>query len=267
MIDDDERDGAKRAVQSKKPIEDLLQRVARPAWRSPLFFWLVEHHDELRRNEAETGRGVPWRELCVQFIELGITLADGRPVKPATAKRNWHRVRRELARVEERRARERAERDRRFGSDPRRNMPSRFPRGDYGPPLSDRQPPRTPAALGRPTSASPPGAGTALATADTGVGPRPLAVMAGGPVVTGGFEDRRPAEEFTVILEGQPLDLRLFIRPGEDRFWELPGADEDGWSRILKQELLMRFDSWRNARVGDPHNRVDVEWRKRLGKP
>ena len=265
-MDDDEKDGVKRADRSKKPMNDVLQRVARPAWRSPLFFWLVEHHDTLRRNEAETGRGVPWRELCVEFVELGITLADGRPVKPATAKRNWHRVRRELARVEERRARERAERERRFATDPRRNMPSRFPKGDYGPPLSDRLPQRAPWPHARPTSASPPKAGTD-GIADGGAEGRGLAVRPGGPVLTGGFEESRPAEEFTVVFEGQPLDLRLFIRPGEDRYWELPGADEDGWARVLKQELLMRFDSWRNGRVGDPHNRVDVEWRKRLGKP
>ena len=137
-MDDDEKDGAKRAEiadQSQK-LEDVLKRVARPAWRSPLFLWLVEHHDALRQNEAETGRGVPWRELCVEFVELGITLADGRPVKPATARITWQRVRKELARVEERRARERAERERRFATDPRRNMPSRFPKGDYGPPLA-----------------------------------------------------------------------------------------------------------------------------------
>ena len=64
-MDDDEKDGAKRAEiadQSQK-LEDVLKRVARPAWRSPLFLWLVEHHDALRQNEAETGRGVPWRAL------------------------------------------------------------------------------------------------------------------------------------------------------------------------------------------------------------
>ena len=188
-MDDDEKDGVKRADRSKKPMNDVLQRVARPAWRSPLFFWLVEHHDTLRRNEAETGRGVPWRELCVEFVELGITLADGRPVKPATAKRNWHRVRRELARVEERRAaRERAERERRFATDPRRNMPSRFPKGDYGPPLSDRLPQRAPWPHARPTSASPPKAGTG-GIADGGAEGRGLAVMPGGPVLTGGFEE------------------------------------------------------------------------------
>jgi hypothetical protein len=137
-MDDDEKDGAKRAEiadQSQK-LEDVLKRVARPAWRSPLFLWLVEHHDALRRNEAETGRGVPWRELCVEFVGLGITLADGRPVKPATARITWQRVRKELARVQERRARERAERERRAAVNPRRDMPSQFRKGDWGPPLA-----------------------------------------------------------------------------------------------------------------------------------
>ena len=67
MTGDDEKDGAKRvepARPSKKSTEEVLKRVARPAWRSPLFWWLVEHHDAVRRDEAETGRGVPWRELC-----------------------------------------------------------------------------------------------------------------------------------------------------------------------------------------------------------
>ena len=143
MMDDDEKEGAKRAEparQSKKSIEEVLKRVARPTWRSPLFCWLVEHHDALRQNEAETGRGVPWRELCVEFVGLGITLADGRPVKPATARITWQRVRKELVRVEKRRARERAEREARRAADPRRNMPSRFT-GSFPAPLADRQPP------------------------------------------------------------------------------------------------------------------------------
>ena len=138
-MDDDEKDGAKRAEtahQSKKATQDVLKRVARPAWRSPLFWWLAEHHDALRQNEAETGRGVPWRELCLEFVGLGITLADGRPVKPATARITWQRVRKELVRVEERRARERAERERRAATNPRRDMPSQFRKGEYGPPLA-----------------------------------------------------------------------------------------------------------------------------------
>jgi hypothetical protein len=138
-MDDGEKKAARRAEtahQAKKSIEEVLKGVARPAWRSALFFWLIEHHDALRQNEAETGRGVPWRELCVDFVGLGITLADGRPVKPATAKRTWQRVRKEVVRVEERRARERAAIEARRAADPRRNMPSRLPKGEYGPPLA-----------------------------------------------------------------------------------------------------------------------------------
>ena len=143
MTGDDEKDGAKRvepARPSKKSTEEVLKRVARPAWRSPLFWWLVEHHDAVRRDEAETGRGVPWRELCVDFVGMGITLADGRPVKPATAKKIWQRVRKEVVRVEERRAQVRAEREARRAADPRQNMPSRFT-GSFPAPLADRQPP------------------------------------------------------------------------------------------------------------------------------
>jgi hypothetical protein len=143
MMGDGEKDVAKHAEptrSSKKSIEEVLKHVARPAWRSPLFWWLVEHHDALRQNEAETGCGVPWRELCVDFVELGITLADGRPVKPATARITWQRVRKEVVRAEERRAHERAERERRAATNPRRNMPSQFRKGDYGPPLATTSP-------------------------------------------------------------------------------------------------------------------------------
>jgi hypothetical protein len=76
----------------------------------------------------------------VDFVGLGITLADGRPVKPATARITWQRVRKEVVRVEERRARERAERERRAATNPRRNMPSQFRKGEYGPPLATTSP-------------------------------------------------------------------------------------------------------------------------------
>ena len=57
-----------------------------------------------------------------------------------------------------------------------------------------------------------------------------LTVMPGGPVLTGGPEELLPASEFTVMFEGEPLDLRLFIGPEDPRPWDLPefrrgGAD------------------------------------------
>ena len=48
----------------------------------------------------------------------------------------WWRVRKEHARVEALRAAERAERERRAAANPRRDMPSQFRKGDYGPPLA-----------------------------------------------------------------------------------------------------------------------------------
>jgi hypothetical protein len=252
-MDDDEKDGVKRAEasrQSKKSIEEVLKRVARPAWRSPLFWWLIEHHDALRQNEAETGRGAPWRELCVDFVELGITLADGRPVKPATAKRTWQRVRKEVVRVEERRARERAEREARRAADPRRNMPSRFT-GSFPAPLADRQPPRVDV---RPLPLSP------KPVAEVGSG---LTVMPGGPVLTGGPEERLPAEQFTIIFEGKPFDLRLMIRPDDPRPWNQPDFSEEDKIRVMIVNLKMRLESWRQDRGSNI--RVDREWRKRVG--
>jgi hypothetical protein len=74
MMDDREKDGAKPAEptrSSKKSIEEVLKRVARPAWRSPLFWWLVEHHDALRQNEAETGRGGALARALRGFRRVG----------------------------------------------------------------------------------------------------------------------------------------------------------------------------------------------------
>jgi hypothetical protein len=121
---------------SRRALDGIVQRVARPEGRSGLFWWLLEHHDELRQAAAEGGLGIPWRALCPEFSVLGITASGGKAVTPAIAKRTWQRVRRELACVEARRARERAEREARRAADQRRSMPSRFPKGEYGPPLA-----------------------------------------------------------------------------------------------------------------------------------
>ena len=48
----------------------------------------------------------------------------------------WWRVRKEKARIDALRAAERAERERRAAASPRRNMPSQFRKGEYGPPLA-----------------------------------------------------------------------------------------------------------------------------------
>ena len=162
-------------------------------------------------------------------------------------------MRKEKARLAALEAKAEAERAFQRARDPRQNMPSRFT-GSFTAPLSDRQPPRVDA---RPLP--PPPAMAAEVESE-------LTVMPGGPVLTGGPEELLPASEFTVIFEGKPLDLRLFIGPEDPRPWDLPEFSEEDRIRVMKVHLKMRFESWRRERGRSQSNRVDREWRKRLGK-
>ena len=112
----------------------ILAQVERPYERSSLFEWLMTHHDEM--VAAAGGRRIEWSRLCAEFAKEGLTGADGKPVNAATARKTWQRVRKEHARIEALRAAERAERERRAAANPRRDMPSQFRKGDYGPPLA-----------------------------------------------------------------------------------------------------------------------------------
>ena len=112
----------------------IWDRVERPYERSKLFEWLLAHHDEFIR--AWGGRRMEWRQLCADFAKDGRTDARGNPVSATTARKTWQRVRKEKARIDALRAAERAERERRAAASPRRDMPSQFRNGDYGPPLA-----------------------------------------------------------------------------------------------------------------------------------
>ena len=116
----------------------VLERIARPNTRSSLFWWLFEHHDAVMQS-AE-GRRQDWKGLCATFESEGLTDLDGNPANARTARMTWWRVRKEKARIDALRAAERAERERRAAASPRRNMPSQFRKGDYGPPLATTSP-------------------------------------------------------------------------------------------------------------------------------
>jgi hypothetical protein len=112
----------------------ILAQVERPYERSSLFEWLMTHHDEM--VAAADGRRIEWSRLCGEFAKVGLTGADRKPANAATARKTWQRVRKEHARIEALRAAERAERERRTATNPRRDMPSQFRKGDYEPPLA-----------------------------------------------------------------------------------------------------------------------------------
>jgi hypothetical protein len=110
----------------------IIGRVEMPYQRSKLFEWLLAHHDEM--VVASAGRRVEWRRLCAEFAQEGLTDSAGNPANARTARMTWWRVRKEKARIDALRAAERAERERRAAANPRRDMPSQFRKGDYGPP-------------------------------------------------------------------------------------------------------------------------------------
>ena len=112
----------------------ILNSIARPKTRSSLFWWLFDNHAAIAQR-AE-GRRLDWTELCTTFGDHGLTDLDGKAPTVRTARMTWWRVRKEHARVEALRAAERAERERRAAANPRRDMPSQFRKGDYGPPLA-----------------------------------------------------------------------------------------------------------------------------------
>lgn len=118
--------------------ETILRKARAPFERSLLFRWLFDNHDRLLA--AAGGRRLEWTVLCKDFAEEGLTDAMGKCPSPPTARMTWFRVRQEKKRIEELQRRELAEREARRVADPRRNMPSRFPKGDYGPPLAAHQP-------------------------------------------------------------------------------------------------------------------------------
>jgi hypothetical protein len=130
-------------------------------------------------------------------------------------------------------------------------MPLRFT-GPFPAPLADRQPPRVDV---RPLP---------LAAKAVAIVGNDLMVMPGGPVLTGGPEERLPAEQFTIIFEGKPFDLRLMIRPDDPRPWNQPDFTEEDKIRVMIVNLKMRLDSWRQARGSNI--RVEREWRKRIGQ-
>ena len=86
---------------SRQPpsLKTVLSEIAKADDRSSLFWWMVEHHDEV--VTAANGRRMQWRRLCVRFAELGLTDRTGKPATEKIARLTWFRARQEVVRVRE----------------------------------------------------------------------------------------------------------------------------------------------------------------------
>jgi len=75
-------------------LDDVLKDIVEGPQRSTLFYWLVEHHDEIA--QAAAGRSIRWEPLRVRFAELGLTDGDGKPATAETSRLTWFKVRKEV---------------------------------------------------------------------------------------------------------------------------------------------------------------------------
>jgi hypothetical protein len=110
---------------NRKGLRAVLREIAHSADRSPLFWWMVEHHDELAH--AAQGRRLRWKPLCERFAALGLTDVKGRVPSERTARATWGRARRAVAEARERAVAKRE-------STPKRKYPSRIS-PDWRPPI------------------------------------------------------------------------------------------------------------------------------------
>jgi hypothetical protein len=78
-----------------KGLRAVLSKISQSSERSTLFWWMVEHHRELKASSS--GRRLQWEPLSIVFNELGLTDVNGNPAKPSTARQTWLRARRFVA--------------------------------------------------------------------------------------------------------------------------------------------------------------------------
>ncbi len=78
-----------------KGLRTVLREITHSAERSPLFWWMVENHDELAAAAAQ--RRLRWPRLCARFAELKLTDVTGKVASERTARATWGRARREVA--------------------------------------------------------------------------------------------------------------------------------------------------------------------------
>lgn len=142
-------------TQRRRDTKAILRTVVQSERRSPLFRWMVEHHDEL--VEASGRDGIHWASFCAQAAKRGLTDTQGRPPTADNARKTWERARRAV-----RKARAEA-----AAGGPKPIYPSRTPKGWVPPGIAAAIAAGNPAVEG----VRPVGAG-AEASAGTAVVPR-----------------------------------------------------------------------------------------------
>ena len=75
----------------------ILRTIERSEQRSPLFWWMVEHHDQM--VQAARRRRINWAGFCAEAANRGLTDTRGDPPTESNARKTWLRARREVERA------------------------------------------------------------------------------------------------------------------------------------------------------------------------
>ncbi len=157
-------------TERRRDTQAILKTVKRSERRSPLFRWMVKHHDEL--VEASRLERFHWPSFCAEAAKRGLTDTQGQPPTPETARKTWARARKAYQEGQVLAA----------AKPPRPKPPSRFPK-DWSPTVLREQEIPVPAYL-RPAGAEvppylrPP---STVASVPAPVQPPPLPAKPAGP--------------------------------------------------------------------------------------
>jgi len=75
----------------------ILATIARSNARSPLFWWMVDHHDDI--IAAVAGQRMRWAAFCAEATHMGLTDTRGRPVTERNARETWRQARRMVSKA------------------------------------------------------------------------------------------------------------------------------------------------------------------------
>jgi hypothetical protein len=190
-------------TERRRDTRAILKTVVRSERRSPLFRWMVKHHDEL--IEASRQERFHWTSFCAEAAKRGLTDTQGQAPTAENARKTWARARKAVQEGLELAA----------AKPPRPKPPSRFPK-DWSPTVLREQEIPVPAYLRpagevpaylRPPSTLP---------ADP---PATRAVIALGPELSRNLEREAPRPEpgsVEFVME-QLRDGDWYLNPGVKR--------------------------------------------------
>ncbi|MDE1905505.1 MAG: hypothetical protein KGH75_03530 [Rhodospirillales bacterium] len=124
----------------KRDTRAVMKLIEQSGERSPLFWWMVEHHDEMMATA--NGSRIRWAPVCARLTALGLVDTRGQAPTERNTRETWLQARKAVAAA------------RAAAAPPRPKPPSRFPK-DWSPPVISEstipapvylQPPRAPIA-------------------------------------------------------------------------------------------------------------------------